>query len=198
VDRGRPAAGSHTGDLAGSGRAGQGAGPLAGPSGRAGVLQIRAAKGGKDRQAPVSAPLRARLADYHAHVAERTSGEWFSPGRTGQPLTLGNIDKNFRRSLDPQPAPGSDQLALPVDAMARPYPHGLLPRYSRHPRQKADPAAVNHLTIEQTRRLLAQPDRSTRRGRRDATLLATLYDTAARVQELADLTVRDIRLPWPS
>jgi len=69
---------------------------------------------------------------------------------------------------------------------------------NRHPRQKADPAAVNHLTVEQTRRLLAQPDRSTRRGRRDATLLATLYDTAARVQELADLTVRDIRLPWPS
>ena len=35
-------------------------------------------------------------------------------------------------------------------------------------------------------------------GRRDATLLATLYDTAARVQELADLTVRDIRLQHPA
>jgi site-specific recombinase XerD len=57
---------------------------------------------------------------------------------------------------------------------------------------------VHHLTVEQTRRLLAQPDRSTRRGRRDATLLATLYDTAARVQELVDLTVRDIRLEHPA
>ena len=57
---------------------------------------------------------------------------------------------------------------------------------------------MNHLTVEQTRRLLAQPDRSTRRGRRDATLLATLYDTAARVQELADLTVRDIRVEPPA
>ena len=65
----------------------------------AGVLQIRAAKGGKDRQVPVSAPLRARLAGYHAHVVGRTGGEWFFPGRTGQPLTLGNIDKNFRRFL---------------------------------------------------------------------------------------------------
>jgi len=64
-----------------------------------GVLQIRAAKGGKDRQVPVSAPLRARLAGYHAHVAGRTGGEWFFPGKTGQPLTLGNIDKNFRRFL---------------------------------------------------------------------------------------------------
>lgn len=57
---------------------------------------------------------------------------------------------------------------------------------------------MNHLRAGQTRRLLAQPDRSTRRGRRDATLLATLYDTAARVSELADLTVRDIRLQPPA
>lgn len=56
---------------------------------------------------------------------------------------------------------------------------------------------VNHLTVEQTRNLLAAPDRATRRGRRDATLLATLYDTAARVQEFADLTVGDIRLAPP-
>jgi site-specific recombinase XerD len=71
-----------------------------------------------------------------------------------------------------------DILAIPAKKQARP--------------------AVSHLTAEQARRLLAQPDRSTRRGRRDATLLATLYDTAARVQELADLTVRDIRLQHPA
>src|SRR5258706_15925397 len=63
-------------------------------------------------------------------------------------------------------------------------------------KRQAQPA-VNHLTLEQTPRLLAQPDRSTRRGRRDATLLATLYDTAPRVQELADLTARGIRLQPP-
>lgn len=66
------------------------------------------------------------------------------------------------------------------------------------PAKKQPQPAVNHLTVDQTRRLLAQPDRSTRRGRRDATLLATLYDTAARVQELADLTVRDVRLDAPA
>jgi integrase/recombinase XerD len=66
------------------------------------------------------------------------------------------------------------------------------------PAKKQTQPAVNHLTIEQTRRILAQPNRSTRQGRRDATLLATLYDTAARVQELADLTVRDIRLEPPA
>jgi integrase/recombinase XerD len=66
------------------------------------------------------------------------------------------------------------------------------------PAKKHTQPGVNHLTVEQTRRLLASPDRSTRHGRRDATLLATLYDTAARVQELADLAVRDIRLQPPA
>jgi integrase/recombinase XerD len=66
------------------------------------------------------------------------------------------------------------------------------------PSSKHDQPAVAHLTVEQTRLLLALPDRSTRQGRRDATLLATLYDTAARVQETADLKVRDIRLEDPA
>lgn len=66
------------------------------------------------------------------------------------------------------------------------------------PAKRQPQPAVNHLTVEQTRQLLAQPDRSTRPGRRDATLLATLYDTGARVQELADLTVRDIRVHPPA
>ena len=92
---------------------------------------------------------------------------------------LAAVSSFFRwlQSQDPARMAGcQDILAVPAKRTAQP--------------------SVNHLTIEQTRRLLAQPDRSTRRGRRDATLLATLYDTAARVQEFADLTVRDIR-PQP-
>ena len=65
----------------------------------AGVLQVRAAKGGKDRQVPVSESLRVRLADYHAQLAGRSDWDWFFPGRAGEPLTLGNIEKNFRRFL---------------------------------------------------------------------------------------------------
>jgi integrase/recombinase XerD len=61
------------------------------------------------------------------------------------------------------------------------------------PSKKQDRPAVRHLPAGQTRLLLARPDRTTRQGRRDATLLATLYDTGARVQEIADLSVRDIR-----
>jgi integrase/recombinase XerD len=65
----------------------------------AGVLTIRDGKGGKDRQVPVSAALRDRLAGYHARVAGRTGGEWFFPGAAGQPLTLMNVERNFRRFL---------------------------------------------------------------------------------------------------
>ena len=66
----------------------------------AGVLQIRDAKGGKDRQVPVSEALRARLAGYHAQAAGQPGRlEWFFPGRPGQQLTLGNVGHNFRRFL---------------------------------------------------------------------------------------------------
>ncbi len=65
-----------------------------------GVLQIRDAKGGKDRQLPVSEPLRKRLAEYHAKLAGQPGWEWFFPGATPDvPLTLGNVNRNFRRFL---------------------------------------------------------------------------------------------------
>jgi integrase/recombinase XerD len=64
-----------------------------------GVLQIRDAKGGKDRQVPVSEPLRKRLAGYHATLVGQPGWEWFFPGATpGVPLTL-NVNHNFRRFL---------------------------------------------------------------------------------------------------
>ena len=67
----------------------------------AGVLQIRDAKGGKDRQVPVCGALRVRLAGYHAQAAGRPGQwEWFFPGnRPDRPLTLGNVYHNFRRFL---------------------------------------------------------------------------------------------------
>lgn len=57
---------------------------------------------------------------------------------------------------------------------------------------------ITYLTPEAMKTLLVQPDRQTGRGRRDTTLLALLYDTGARVQEIADVRVRDIRLGEPA
>lgn len=65
----------------------------------AGVLQIRDAKGSKDRQLPIHGSLRDRLAGYHAQIAGRFGGDWFFPGTAGRPLTLVNIYHNFRRFL---------------------------------------------------------------------------------------------------
>lgn len=42
------------------------------------------------------------------------------------------------------------------------------------------------------------PDETTKDGRRDRVLLSLLYDSAARVQELADIQVSDVRVQSPS
>lgn len=65
------------------------------------------------------------------------------------------------------------------------------------PMKKAPQPAVTHLTPDALKLILAQPDLKTRKGRRDLTLLSVLYDTGARVQELVDLRVRDVRLDHP-
>ena len=74
----------------------------------------------------------------------------------------------------------------------------LCQRILQIPCKKCQQPIVRHLTPEQTKDLLAAPDSSTRPGRRDMTLLSVLYDTGARVQELCDLRVRDVRLEHPA
>ncbi|WP_412662817.1 tyrosine-type recombinase/integrase [Enterocloster sp.] len=55
---------------------------------------------------------------------------------------------------------------------------------------------MNYLSEDSLKNLLARPDQATIYGRRDAALLCVLYDTGARVQELIDLSVRDVRIGW--
>ena len=65
-------------------------------------------------------------------------------------------------------------------------------------RQKKTPAGdMGHLSGDEVRALLAEPDPATRRGLRDTVLLSVLYDTAARVQEICDLNTADVRLARP-
>lgn len=66
------------------------------------------------------------------------------------------------------------------------------------PFKKQPKKTVRYLTEEETSLLLSAPDQGTRKGRRDLALLCLLYDSAARVQELADLKVKDIRLSAPA
>ena len=56
---------------------------------------------------------------------------------------------------------------------------------------------VGHFTAPQVQALLAAPDTSDPYERRDMVLLSLMYDSAARVQEICDLTVKDLRLRKP-
>ncbi|MGH3798542.1 MAG: site-specific integrase [Pseudonocardiaceae bacterium] len=62
------------------------------------------------------------------------------------------------------------------------------------PAKRFDRPVLGYLTREQIAAILAAPDRGTWSGRRDAVLLATAYNTGARVSELTDLRVRDVLL----
>jgi len=65
------------------------------------------------------------------------------------------------------------------------------------PMKKVTQTPMNFFSPEGLHLLLGQPDTTTRRGRRDHALLVLLYDSAARVQEIIDLRVRDLRLEEP-
>lgn len=62
------------------------------------------------------------------------------------------------------------------------------------PNLKTEKKNVNYMTLDAIKLLLAQPDMSTQKGRRDIALLALMYDTGARVQEIIDLTPQSIRI----
>lgn len=57
---------------------------------------------------------------------------------------------------------------------------------------------AQYLTADNLKLLLSMPDTSTKQGRRHLVLLTVLYDTAARVSELTDVCLRDIRLDFPA
>ena len=54
------------------------------------------------------------------------------------------------------------------------------------------------LQIDETEAVLQAPDSDTLQGARDAVLLAMLYNTGARAQELVDLDLNDLRLDGPA
>jgi site-specific recombinase XerD len=66
------------------------------------------------------------------------------------------------------------------------------------PLRKYSRSEVGYLSREHLESLLAQPNLEKQDGRRDAVLFSVLYDTGARVQELIDLTVGDVRLESPA
>jgi site-specific recombinase XerD len=66
------------------------------------------------------------------------------------------------------------------------------------PVKKGERRTLNYMSLEGIKLLLSMPDQQTRSGRRDLALLSLMYDTAARVQEIADLTPCMVHLSKPS
>ncbi|MBC8509284.1 MAG: tyrosine-type recombinase/integrase [Chloroflexi bacterium] len=62
------------------------------------------------------------------------------------------------------------------------------------PDKKCVKTVVPFLTGKEMKILLSMPDASIRKGFRDMAIMAVLYDSAARVQEIIDLKVKDLRL----
>jgi integrase/recombinase XerD len=66
------------------------------------------------------------------------------------------------------------------------------------PNKKHPKPMVPFLTGAEMEILLAQPDSITYEGFRDMVLLSILYDTGARVQELTEIKIKDLRLSKPA
>lgn len=62
------------------------------------------------------------------------------------------------------------------------------------PIKKAPQKIIEYLTPEAMKLILKQPNQKIKKEFRDLVILSVLYDTGARVQELIDIKVKDIRL----
>lgn len=60
--------------------------------------------------------------------------------------------------------------------------------------KKVEQKTINYLTTDAVKLLLEQPDRTTLQGRRNLALLALMYDTGARVQEIINLTPEAVNI----
>lgn len=65
-----------------------------------GIITVTNAKFDKHRQLPVSPEMLTRLLGYHRTVHTFSKKEdWFFPGNGGIPMTVVNVDRNFRKFL---------------------------------------------------------------------------------------------------
>jgi site-specific recombinase XerD len=74
---------------------------------------------------------------------------------------------------------------------------GLAQRVLGIPFKRAPERAIDYLEREEIDAILKAIDRTTPQGTRDYALLATMFNTGARVQEIADLQASDLQLTKP-
>jgi site-specific recombinase XerD len=65
------------------------------------------------------------------------------------------------------------------------------------PLKRGPRAALSYLDVDEVKAIIDQPDRETLAGQRDHALLALLYSTGGRIQEILALRPRDVRFERP-
>jgi len=86
---------------------------------------------------------------------------------------------------------------FPFVASRNPEHLELAQRVLGIPFKRAQPRVIDYLEYEEIDSILKAIDRTTAQGAPDYALLATMFNTGARVQEIADLRVRDLQLVKP-
>ena len=66
------------------------------------------------------------------------------------------------------------------------------------PKKRGKSGSVNYMSPEGVKLILEQPDAKKMSGRRNMVLLSLMYDSGARVQEMADISVGDFRAEPPA
>jgi site-specific recombinase XerD len=82
-------------------------------------------------------------------------------------------------------------------ALRNPEHLGLAQQVLSIPFKHAPEPAIDYLEREEIEAILKAIDRTTSQGTRDYALLATMFNTGARVQEIADLRASDLQLTRP-
>lgn len=83
---------------------------------------------------------------------------------------------------------------LRYSAAANPQLLSVAQRVLAIPAKRFERASVGYLTREQVQAIIDSPDTTTFSGQRDQVLLVLLYNTGARVSELAGLQIQDVSL----
>ena len=125
-------------------------------------------------------------------------------------ITLSKVDYNFVSGFldwlenDRGCSIATRNLRLSAIRAFSKYARTLYPEYLHESQQIIDIKAkkssyptIGYFSADSMKVLLEQPDLTTSFGRRDMVLLSVMYDSGARVQEICDLKVRDIRIQKP-
>jgi integrase/recombinase XerD len=117
----------------------------------------------------------ARIIAFLSHLEEQRNN-----GVATRNVRLAAIHALFRFVASRNP----EQLDLAQRVVAIPF-------------KRAPHRAIDYLEYEEIDAILKAVDRTTAQGVRDYALLATMFNTGARVQEIVDLRVRDLQLIKP-